>query len=92
VGAPGLRKVAGLGICIISGEVLFRDLVADVGAGLDLGVGSIAVDESVPDARGVAADVRGLLRIRMAEGSGTGVKKELTSGLTGGGDGEGGRE
>jgi hypothetical protein len=36
--------------------------------------------------------LRGRLWIRMAVGSGAGVKKELMSGLTGGGDGEGGRE
>ena len=83
-----MRNNVGLGTWMISGEELSLSLAG--GAGLDRGVGNIEVS-GILVARGVA-DWRGRLRIRIACGSGAGVKYELTSGFTGGGEGEGSRE
>jgi len=60
------------------------------GAGLERGVGNIGFGVLL-DARAVT-DLRGLRFTRIASGSGAGVKKELISGLTGGGEGEGSRD
>jgi hypothetical protein len=71
---------------IISGEELSLALGAG-GAGLDRGVGNIGFGVLL-DARAVT-DLRGLRPMRITSGSGAGVKNELISGFTGGGDGEG---
>jgi hypothetical protein len=72
---------------VMAGEALFR--ARDDGTGLARGLGSDVLDMLF--GRGVAFDVRGRFRIRSSVGSGAGVKQDRTSGLTGGGDGEGRR-
>lgn len=85
----GLRNVLAPGRSMISGEEL--SLTREVaGAGLDRGVGNIGFGDLV-GARAITG-LRGLRLIRITSGSGAGVKNELISGLTGGGEGEGGRD
>jgi hypothetical protein len=85
----GLRNVLGPGRFMISGEELSLALGAG-GAGLERGVGNIGFGDLV-GARAVTG-LRGLRRITIASGSGAGVKNELISGFTGGGEGEGSRD